>query len=102
MSDERVREAQWHADIDALYCSECQHPHGYHDAERGCTMPLDTEGLPLTNSRTVIPAGPCRCKESDSHKMARLEQARKDTYDKYIEAVRAMSVFMAEISARES
>lgn len=74
----------------------------YHDAERGCTMPLDTDGLPLTNSRTVIPAGPCRCKESDSHKMARLEQARKDTYDKYIEAVRAMSVFMAEISARES
>lgn len=56
MSDPRSTES---ADLSAFYCTGCGHPHGYHDAERGCTMPLDHLGLPVM--RTDATVGACGC-----------------------------------------
>lgn len=46
-------------DLSAFYCTGCGHPRGYHDAERGCTMPLDHLGLPVM--RTDATVGACGC-----------------------------------------
>lgn len=42
------------------YCPTCEHPWGYHHVERGCTMPLDITGLPIT--RTDQEVGRCECR----------------------------------------
>lgn len=46
-------------DVDERYCSDCEHPHGYHDTKRGCTMPLGPTGLPL--GRNEAQSKVCGC-----------------------------------------
>lgn len=44
---------------DPRYCSDCQHPDGYHDSKRGCTMPLGPSGSPASRNETQ--KGVCGC-----------------------------------------
>ena len=42
------------------YCSNCDHPTGYEDPARGCTMPLNSHGDPVgPNEETALSCG-CR------------------------------------------
>lgn len=41
------------------YCAACGHPNDYHDAQRGCTMPLDRSGLPVTRTSETVSS--CGC-----------------------------------------
>ncbi|WP_020142335.1 hypothetical protein [Terracoccus sp. 273MFTsu3.1] len=41
-----------------FYCEKCHHPSGYHDPERGCTMPINHRGLP---ANAGDPSRPCAC-----------------------------------------
>lgn len=70
---------------DSMFCEACAHPHGYHQPDRGCTMPVDRDGLPA--SRNSGPTTPCRCGESDEHKMDRLTRARDAAYEAWSKAV---------------
>lgn len=48
------------SDVDLHYCQACDHPHGYHSSERGCSMPLGLSGLPIgRNEETAMSCG-CR------------------------------------------
>lgn len=40
------------------YCTFCEHPHGYHDKERGCTMPVNAAGIPIASGEAETP---CKC-----------------------------------------
>lgn len=37
----------------------CGHPWGYHVEDRGCTMPVDRHGLPITRNEQAV--GSCGC-----------------------------------------
>lgn len=41
------------------YCPSCQHPGGYHDPERGCSMPLSDSGLPVGRGEETVRS--CGC-----------------------------------------
>lgn len=45
---------------DPHYCPTCDHPWGYHHAERGCTMPLDRDGLPIMRTDQEVRRCACR------------------------------------------
>jgi len=44
------------------YCPGCHHPWGYHDERRGCTMPLNQHGSPVSSREVTVRS--CRCTES--------------------------------------
>lgn len=94
---EREREAQWHADIDRLYCTECGHPHSYHVEDRGCTMPLTKDGYRAWK-------GPhhhdCGCGESDAHKQDRLFRVAQAARGKWLAAQREYEDFTLEIHTK--
>lgn len=52
------------SDDAGYYCPSCEHPRGYHDDQRGCTMPLDRYGLPIMRNDAQVAVCECR----DVHK----------------------------------
>lgn len=60
---EEVHSVKPDANWEHGYCPQCQHPkRGYHDdPARGCTMPLDGDGLP--SMRTDQTVRSCGCPE---------------------------------------
>lgn len=48
------------------YCLVCHHPHGYHTTERGCTMPLDAAGLPVSRTSDTVRSCGCTTQRRDA------------------------------------
>lgn len=49
-------------EVESHYCSKCEHPHGYHTEDRGCTMPLNSKGQLWMGGAYEQPGGPCGCR----------------------------------------